>query len=139
MGTGLLKRGRHGMGRSRSVFCSLWIPYHRDFVRFARQSALLPCVLCPQNGPHFSTLLCQLGHVPFIAFCARAGLQSDNLAKLLHNKFLAIVALNGIGFAATITIALTSWHLFENQFLKLKDLSFLRREEAPSGGVPAAS
>ncbi len=78
-------------------------------------------------------------HVPFIAFCARAGLQSDNLAKLLHNKFLAIVALNCIGFAATIAIALTSWHLFEKQFLKLKDLPFLRREEAPSGEVSAAS
>jgi peptidoglycan/LPS O-acetylase OafA/YrhL len=78
-------------------------------------------------------------HVPFIAFCARAGLQSDHLTRVFHNKFLAIVVLNCIGFVSTTAIALTSWNLFEKQFLKLKDLPFLRREEIPSDGVPAAT
>lgn len=76
-------------------------------------------------------------HVPFIVFCARAGLQSDYLARLLHNRFLAVVVLNGIGFVSTTTIALMSWNLFEKQFLKLKDLPFLQREERRPIGVAA--
>ena len=78
-------------------------------------------------------------HVPFIAFCAKAGFDSRRLTTLLHDEFLAVVALNAIGFASTIAIALTSWNLFEKQFLKLKDLPLLQREEEPPTGVAAAS
>jgi peptidoglycan/LPS O-acetylase OafA/YrhL len=76
-------------------------------------------------------------HVPFIVFCAKAGLQSSYLENFLHSKFLAILVMNGIGFASTTAIALTSWNLFEKQFLKLKDLPLLQREERPPIGVAA--
>lgn len=74
-------------------------------------------------------------HVPLIAFIAKAGLNSNSLTKLLQNRFLAVVVVNGIAFAATIAIAFASWHLFEKQWLKLKDLPFLRREDGPTEGV----
>lgn len=74
-------------------------------------------------------------HMPLIAFLAKIGLQSDHLTTVLQNKLLAIVLVNGIAFAATIAIALVSWNLFEKQWLKLKDLPFLLREDRASGGV----
>jgi peptidoglycan/LPS O-acetylase OafA/YrhL len=72
-------------------------------------------------------------HVPIIVVFAKIGMNSDHLTKLLHHKLLAVVAVNGAAFAATIAIALVSWNLFEKQWLKLKDLPFLRREDQPSG------
>ena len=68
-------------------------------------------------------------HFPFVVFLAKAGLDSNKLTKLLHSELLAIVAINGIAFAATIAIAFASWHLFEKHWLKLKELPFLRRED----------
>ena len=65
-------------------------------------------------------------HNPFIVVFAKVGLRSDNLTEILGNKFLAIVALNAIVFAAAIVIALASWNLFEKHWLKLKDLPFLQ-------------
>jgi peptidoglycan/LPS O-acetylase OafA/YrhL len=67
-------------------------------------------------------------HVPLIIVFAKAGLETNHLTHVLHNKFLAVVAVNGIAFAASIVIALLSWNLFEKQWLKLKNLSSLRRE-----------
>ena len=66
-------------------------------------------------------------HQPLIALGAKIGLHSDRLAGILGNRFLAVVAVNGIAFAISIVIALASWNLFEKQFLKLKDLPFLQR------------
>jgi peptidoglycan/LPS O-acetylase OafA/YrhL len=71
-------------------------------------------------------------HLPLIAFFQKAGLNSDQLTRLLHNKLLAVVTVNGIAFTATIAIAFASWHLFEKHWLKLKDLAFLRRESRPA-------
>lgn len=67
-------------------------------------------------------------HQPLIVVGAKIGLHSDRLAAVLGNKFLAIVAVNGIAFVIAIAIALASWNLFEKHWLKLKDLPFLRRE-----------
>lgn len=71
-------------------------------------------------------------HQPFIVVFAKVGLRSDKLTEILGNKFLAIVALNGIVFAAATVIALASWHLFEKHWLKLKDLPFSRCVLAPN-------
>jgi peptidoglycan/LPS O-acetylase OafA/YrhL len=70
-------------------------------------------------------------HLPIIVFFAKIGLHSDRLTERLHNQLLAVVAVNGIAFAATIAISLASWNLFEKQWLKLKDLPFLRRQDGP--------
>lgn len=64
-------------------------------------------------------------HFPLIVFFARTGLHGNHLTKVLHNQLLAVVAVNGIAFAASITVALASWNLFEKQWLKLKNLPFL--------------
>ncbi len=68
-------------------------------------------------------------HMPLVVFFAKLGLRSDRLTGLLQNKLLAVVAVNGIAFAASIAVALASWNLFEKQWLKLKDLPFLQRED----------
>ena len=66
-------------------------------------------------------------HLPLIMLIVKIGLRSDKLAEILGNKLLAVIAVNGIAFATAIAVALASWHLFEKQWLKLKDLSFLQR------------
>ncbi len=71
-------------------------------------------------------------HVPIIVFLVRVGIFSDHLTSRLHSKFLAVIVVNGIAFAASIVTALLSWNLYEKHWLKLKDLPFLRREEPPS-------
>ncbi|MGD0155194.1 MAG: acyltransferase [Terracidiphilus sp.] len=68
-------------------------------------------------------------HVPIITFLAKAGLNSNRLLRLTHNEFLAILAINAIGFAASIAVAFASWHLYEKQWLKLKNLPMLHRTE----------
>ena len=70
-------------------------------------------------------------HVPMISVFAKAGLNSDFLFKRLHNEFLAVVAMNVIGFSISIAIALLSWNLYEKQWLKLKDHPLLRRADQP--------
>jgi peptidoglycan/LPS O-acetylase OafA/YrhL len=44
---------------------------------------------------------------------------------------LAVLLVNVIAFAMSIAIALVSWNLFEKQWLKLKYLPFLQREDEP--------
>ena len=50
-------------------------------------------------------------------------------AEVTHNELLAILAINAIGFAASIAVAFASWHLYEKQWLKLKNLPMLHRTE----------
>ena len=71
-------------------------------------------------------------HQPLIILFAKGGLHSTHLTRILGNKFLAIVAVNGIALAASIAVALASWHLFEKHWLKLKDLPFLQHRTAPA-------
>lgn len=78
-------------------------------------------------------------HAPLIIFFAKVGLNADHFTELLHNKFLAVVGVNFVAFAFTIAIALASWNLFEKQWLKLKDLPSLRREDPPAGTVESES
>jgi peptidoglycan/LPS O-acetylase OafA/YrhL len=65
-------------------------------------------------------------HFPIVVFLAKAGVDSSRLTTVLHNEFLAILVVNGLVFTATIAIAVASWNLFEKQWLKLKELPFLR-------------
>lgn len=65
-------------------------------------------------------------HQPLIEALAHFGVQSDHLARILKSRLLAILAVNGIGFSLAILIALLSWHLFEKQLLKLKELPALQ-------------
>jgi peptidoglycan/LPS O-acetylase OafA/YrhL len=75
-------------------------------------------------------------HLPLIAVLAKAGVDSDHLLKRLHSEFLAVLAVNVIGFAASIAVAFASWHFFEKQWLKLKNLPLLRRGHVSSRGGP---
>jgi peptidoglycan/LPS O-acetylase OafA/YrhL len=71
-------------------------------------------------------------HLPLIIIGAKIGLHSDKLAAVFGNKFLAILAVNGIGFLIAIAIALASWNLFEKHWLKLKNLPFLQPASSPA-------
>jgi peptidoglycan/LPS O-acetylase OafA/YrhL len=73
-------------------------------------------------------------HQPIILHFAKIGLHTDKLAATMPHKFLAIATVNGISFAASIAIALLSWHLFEKHWLKLKDLSFFQHASMRAGG-----
>ncbi|MCU1243008.1 MAG: putative acyltransferase [Candidatus Acidoferrum typicum] len=66
-------------------------------------------------------------HLPLIVIAAKVGLHSDRLTKVLGNKFVAIITVNGVAFLIAIAFALASWHLFEKHWLRLKDLPFLQR------------
>jgi peptidoglycan/LPS O-acetylase OafA/YrhL len=68
-------------------------------------------------------------HLPLIVFFTKFGLNSDHFVHKLHNQLLAILAVNAIAFAMSIAVALVSWNLYEKQWLKLKDLPILRRED----------
>ena len=68
-------------------------------------------------------------HLPVIVIFAKAGLNSAHLAGKLHSELLSVLAVDGVAFAASIMIAFLSWHLYEKQWLKLKDLRGLRREQ----------
>jgi peptidoglycan/LPS O-acetylase OafA/YrhL len=65
-------------------------------------------------------------HQPFIILMARAGLNGTRLTGVLHSRILAILAVNGVALCLTVAAALISWHLFEKQFLKLKELPQLQ-------------
>lgn len=79
-------------------------------------------------------------HLPIIATLAKAGFSSDQLARRLHTSdFLGALLVNAIGFAVSLTVALVSWHLYEKQWLKLKDLPALRRKNALPAQAPSAS
>jgi len=76
-------------------------------------------------------------HVPLIAVLAKAGLNGEHLERLLHSELLAVLAVNAVGFSLSIAIAFASWHLYEKQWLKLKDLPFLQRPDEVHGAGPA--
>ena len=69
-------------------------------------------------------------HLPLIVFFAKLGLNNDHFVHILHNRFLAVLAVNAIAFAMSIAVALLSWNIYEKQWLKLKHLPILRREES---------
>jgi peptidoglycan/LPS O-acetylase OafA/YrhL len=67
-------------------------------------------------------------HLPLIAFFAKAGFNTERLAsKLHHSQLLAVLMVNAVGFGISIAVAYASWHLYEKQWLKLKNLPALRR------------
>jgi peptidoglycan/LPS O-acetylase OafA/YrhL len=65
-------------------------------------------------------------HQPLILGLVSRGIDSDHLTVVLGSKLLAVLAVNGIAFSIATVLAYLSWHLFEKQFLKLKDLPALR-------------
>lgn len=68
-------------------------------------------------------------HLPIIVVFAKLGLNRSHLAKLLHSELLSILAVDGVALAVSITIAFASWHLYEKQWLKLKNLQILQRHD----------
>ncbi|HVT96124.1 MAG TPA: acyltransferase [Acidobacteriaceae bacterium] len=68
-------------------------------------------------------------HLPIIVVLARAGLNSAHLAGKLHSQLLAVLAVDGIALAVSTMIAYASWHLYEKQWLKLKNLHGMQREQ----------
>ncbi len=68
-------------------------------------------------------------HLPVIVIFAKAGLNADHLATLLHSRVLSVLTVDGVAGAVSITIALASWHLYEKQWLKLKHLKGLQRRD----------
>jgi peptidoglycan/LPS O-acetylase OafA/YrhL len=66
-------------------------------------------------------------HLPIVAMLAKGGLNSEQLTDWLDNELLAVLLVNFIAFAVSICVALASWHLYEKQWLKLKDLAPLQR------------
>jgi peptidoglycan/LPS O-acetylase OafA/YrhL len=77
-------------------------------------------------------------HVPIMVILAKQGLNSGHLVKLLHSELLSVLAINGVAFALSITVAFASWHLFEKQWLKLKDAQALQRPEQISTQLAVA-
>jgi len=69
-----------------------------------------------------------VAHQPLMILFVKIGIQSDRLTGVLGNKMLAVLVMNGLAFAVSISIALLSWNLYEKQWLKLKELPFLHRE-----------
>jgi peptidoglycan/LPS O-acetylase OafA/YrhL len=67
-------------------------------------------------------------HLPVIVVLAKAGLNSAHLAAKLHSKLLSVLVVDGVALAVSVVIAFASWHLYEKQWLKLKDLRSLRRD-----------
>ncbi len=70
-------------------------------------------------------------HLPVIVVLAKAGLNRTHLVGKLHSELLSVLVVDGVAFAVSIMIAFASWHLYEKQWLKLKDLQSLRRENQP--------
>jgi peptidoglycan/LPS O-acetylase OafA/YrhL len=68
-------------------------------------------------------------HLPVIVIFAKAGLNRTHLVGKLHSELLSILTVDGIAFAVSIMIAFASWHLYEKQWLKLKNLRGLRRQQ----------
>lgn len=74
-------------------------------------------------------------HLPIIVVFAKIGLNCDHLVRILHSELLSLIAINCVGFAVSITVAFASWHLYEKQWLKLKDLRGLQRPDQSSAQV----
>lgn len=74
-------------------------------------------------------------HLPVIVVFAKAGLNAGHLVKWLHSEFLSVLTVNGVALAVSITIAFASWHLYEKQWLKLKNLRVLQRHDERSAPV----
>jgi peptidoglycan/LPS O-acetylase OafA/YrhL len=70
-------------------------------------------------------------HQPLIQILAHSGVNSDHLTAVLGSKLAAVFAVNAIAFSIATVIAYLSWHLFEKQVLKLKDLPAMRYAAAP--------
>jgi peptidoglycan/LPS O-acetylase OafA/YrhL len=70
-------------------------------------------------------------HLPIIVIFAKAGLNRAHLVGKLHSELLSVLVVDAVAFAVSIMIAFASWHLYEKQWLKLKDLRGLRREHQP--------
>ena len=60
---------------------------------------------------------------------AKAGLNCAHLVGKLHSELLSVLAVNSVAFAVSIMIAFLSWHIYEKQWLKLKNFRGLRREQ----------
>ena len=67
-------------------------------------------------------------HLPVIVIFAKAGLNTTHLAGKFHSQMSAVLAVDAIALAVSIMIALASWHLYEKQWLKLKNLRGLRTD-----------
>ncbi len=79
-------------------------------------------------------------HLPIIAVLAKAGFANDQIAHRLHTSdWAGALVVNAVGFAVSLTVALASWHLYEKQWLKLKDLPALRRRSPLPAQAPASS
>jgi peptidoglycan/LPS O-acetylase OafA/YrhL len=79
-------------------------------------------------------------HLPIIAVLSKAGFSNDQLARRLHtNDVVGAILINAIGFALSLSVALASWHLYEKQWLKLKDLPALRRRDRLPAQAPAGT
>lgn len=78
-------------------------------------------------------------HVPIIVLFATIGLNSDYFVRRQHSELLAVLAMNAIAFAVSTGVAFVSWHLFEKQWLKLKNLPVFRRPEQLSEPAIAES
>jgi peptidoglycan/LPS O-acetylase OafA/YrhL len=68
-------------------------------------------------------------HLPVIVIFARAGLNTVQLMGKVHSELLSVVVVNGVAFGVSVAISFASWHLYEKQWLKLKHLPALRRDE----------
>ncbi|MGA2909783.1 MAG: acyltransferase [Terracidiphilus sp.] len=68
-------------------------------------------------------------HLPVIVVFAKAGLNCAHLVGKLHSELLSVLAVNSVAFAVSIMIAFLSWHIYEKQWLKLKNFRGLRREQ----------
>lgn len=71
-------------------------------------------------------------HLPIIVVFAKAGLNCDHLAKRLHSNLLAVLTVDAVALTASIAVAFASWHLYEKQWLKLKNLPGLQRRDQRS-------
>ena len=61
-------------------------------------------------------------HQPLILVLVRVGVNSGNLTRLLGSKILAVLAIYVVVLVLVVLLSLTSWHLFEKHFLRLKEL-----------------
>ena len=77
-------------------------------------------------------------HMPIMVLLAKAGLNNGHLIKLLHSELLSVLTINGVAFAISITVAFASWHLYEKQWLKLKNFRGLQRPEQISAQLAVA-
>lgn len=77
-------------------------------------------------------------HMPIMVVSAKMGLNCRHLVRLLHSELLSVLAVNGIAFALSIAVAFASWHLYEKQWLKLKNVRGLQRPEQVSTQLAVA-